>query len=97
MIEATTGPLIPLSLKALLKAFRRARGEKLGLALIFDLISISLFDLNDGLGVLALGDTLVHSDAVFGGELAATCAKERLALALVVEAVAVAVGVVGLA
>ena len=27
--KATTGPLIPLSRNALLKAFRRARGEKL--------------------------------------------------------------------
>ena len=48
--NATTGPLIPLSVNALLKAFLVARGEKLALVLLGDLTRISLFSL---LGLLA--------------------------------------------
>lgn len=59
----TTGPLTPLSAKALLNAFRRFNEEKLG-GVFVDLIRISLlglfFDFSS-FWALAFGWTRVHS------------------------------------
>ena len=76
VIEAITGPLIPLSKKALLSEFRRVSGEKL-LLFPFDWVKIiRRIDLSTGLGfgivtvelvivaIVALFDffpTIVHS------------------------------------
>ena len=72
--NATTGSLTPLSRKALLKAFRKAKGEKVGLFPVGDLMRISLFEARGLVGLLVLVDlalpTRVHSWGVAEGGVA---------------------------
>ncbi len=61
--EATTGPLIPFSRKALLKAFLKASDEKLVSVPVGDLTRIRRFEACGLAGVLGFGllPTIVHS------------------------------------